>query len=48
MRIEVHDFEKDVVEEMEIPSYEFDEMGIPARNVGSLYKQGLGGGTGEL
>lgn len=50
MKIEVHDFEKDSVEVVEPERDEFDskegwkeEFGLPARNVGRLYK-GLAGG----
>jgi predicted dehydrogenase len=38
MKIEVHDFEKDTVEEVTIPTDELDGFGIPARNVARVYK----------
>ena len=38
MKIEVHDVEKDVVEEIKIPEDEFDKFGIPARNVARVYR----------
>lgn len=38
-KIQIHDFEKDTVEEVQVDKDEFDEgFGIPARNVGRLYK----------
>ncbi|CZR54084.1 related to dehydrogenases and related proteins [Phialocephala subalpina] len=45
MKIQVHDFEKDTVEEVEVEKDKFDSedggkgiFGLPARNVGRLYK----------
>lgn len=40
MKIQVFDFEKDAVEDIEIEKDEFDteKFGIPAKNVGRLYK----------
>lgn len=39
MKIEVHDFEKDTVEEVKLEKDEFDSFGIPARNVARVYKE---------
>lgn len=39
MKIQVYDFEKDVVEDIDVEKDEFDEkFASPARNVGRLYK----------
>jgi len=42
MKIQVHDFEKDTVEDVELDKDEFDEegkYGLAARNVGRVYKE---------
>jgi predicted dehydrogenase len=38
MKIELHDFQKDSVEQVEIPADELDKLGRPARNVARIYR----------
>jgi len=39
MKVQVHDFESDKVEEVQVDGGEFDKFAHPARNVGRVYKE---------